>query len=113
MKGRKFEEIEHTADSALRIRGQNLEELFRNAAAGMLHLAGIEPSAGPTQKRRFELRASDDESLLVSWLEELLFLIETDEVTFTEFDLTVEANTTLWAEVLKPPLGSSKDISKL
>lgn len=108
MKGRKFEEIEHTADSALRIRGENLEGLFCNAAVGMLQLAGIEPSAGPTRKRRIELQASDDESLLVAWLEELLFLIEMDEVTFTEFSLTMEGTTNLTAEVREAPIGVIK-----
>lgn len=108
MKGQRFEEIEHTADTALRIRGEDLEGLFCNAAVGMLQLAGIEPLAGPTRKRRIKLQASDDESLLVAWLEELLFLIEMDEVTFTEFDLTVEGNTNLTAEVHEAPIGMIK-----
>ena len=38
-----FEEVEHTADKALRIFGTNLTELFLNAAAGLTHLmaAGV------------------------------------------------------------------------
>ena len=97
MAGQKFEEVEHTADSALRIRGENLEGLFCNAAIGMLQLAGIEPRAGPTRQRQFEFQATDYESLLVAWLEELLFVIEMDEVTFTKFNLAVKENTSLTA----------------
>jgi SHS2 domain-containing protein len=108
MEEQEFEEVEHTADWALRIRGEDLEGLFTNAAAGMLHLAGIEPRAGPTRKRRFELQASDSESLLVTWLEELLFVIEMEEVTFTKFDLTVEDNNRLMAEVQESPIGNIK-----
>jgi len=108
MEGREFEEVEHTADWALRIRGENLEGLFCNAAIGMLQLAGIEPRAGTTRKRRFELQASDSESLLVAWLEELLFVIELEEVTFTKFDLTVEDNTRLTAKVQEAPIGNIK-----
>jgi SHS2 domain-containing protein len=70
----------------------------------MLKLAGIEPRTGPTRTRRFELQADDSESLLVAWLEELLFLIEMDEVTFAKFDLTVEDNTRLTAKVQEFPI---------
>ena len=108
MQEQEFEEAEHTADWALRIRGEDLEGLFTNAAAGMLQLAGIEPRAGPTRKRRFELQASDSESLLVVWLEELLFVIEMEEVTFTKFDLTVEDNNRLTARVQESPIGNIK-----
>ena len=108
MQEQEFEEVEHTADWALRIRGEDLEGLFTNAAAGMLQLAGIEPRAGPTRKRRFELQASDSESLLVAWLEELLFVIEMEEVTFTKFDLTVEDNNRLTARVQESPIGNIK-----
>jgi SHS2 domain-containing protein len=108
MEEQEFEEVEHTADWALRIRGENLEGLFTNAAVGMMQLAGIEPRAGPTRRRRFELQASDSESLLVAWLEELLFLVEMDEVTFTRFDLTVEDNTRLTANVQESPIGKIK-----
>jgi len=108
VEGRDFEEVEHTADSALRIRGANLEQLFCNAAVGMMQLAGIESLAGPTRKRRIELRASDSESLLVAWLEELLYVIEMEEVSFTKFDLTVEDNTSLTAKVQEAPIGNIK-----
>ena len=108
MEEQEFEEIEHTADWALRIQGENLEGLFYNAAVGMLQLAGIEPRAGPTRKRRIELQASDSESLLVAWLEELLFVIEMEEVTFSKFDLTVEDNNHLTAMVQESPIGNIK-----
>jgi SHS2 domain-containing protein len=108
MEEQEFEEVEHTADWALRIRGDDLEGLFTNAAAGMLQLAGIEPRAGPTRKRRFELQAPDMESLLVTWLEELLFVIEMEEVTFVKFDLSVEDNNRLTAKVQESPIGNIK-----
>lgn len=103
-----YEEVEHTADWALRIRAGTLEELFIRAALGMLQLAGAEPREGPTQKRWIELQATDNESLLVTWLEELLFVIETEEVTFTEFDLRMESNTRLTATVHEAPLKNIK-----
>jgi SHS2 domain-containing protein len=104
-----YEEIEHTADWALRIRAGDLEELFVHAALGMLQLAGAEPREGPTKNRWIELQATDSESLLVTWLEELLFLIETEEVTFAEFNLRIESNTCLTATIQEAPLENIKE----
>ncbi|HEY42908.1 MAG TPA: archease [Anaerolineae bacterium] len=104
-----YEEIEHTADWALRVRGNNLEELFRNAALGMLQLAGVEPREGLAQKRLIELQATDSEGLLVTWLEEILFILESEDVTFTEFDLRLEGNTRLTATVQEAPLMNIKE----
>lgn len=104
-----FEEIEHTADWALRVRGKNLEELLRNAALGMLQLAGAEPREEPSHKRWIELQATDSEGLLVTWLEEILFILELEEVTFTEFDLRLEGNTRLMATVQEAPLKNIKE----
>jgi SHS2 domain-containing protein len=104
-----YEEIEHTADWALRVRGKNLEELFRNATLGMLQLVGVEPREGPSQKRWIELQATDSEGLLVTWLEEILFILESEEVTFTEFDLKLEGNTRLKATVHEVPLMNIKE----
>jgi SHS2 domain-containing protein len=71
-----FEEVEHTADWALHVRGGDLVELLRNASTGMYRLAGIVPGEGPQQVHEVDLKAADREGLLVAWLEELLYLAE-------------------------------------
>lgn len=74
-----WEEVEHTADWALTIRGGTLADLFANAALGMASLAGGAPDdAQPITRYRFELDALDWETLLIDWLTELLYLIEDD-----------------------------------
>jgi SHS2 domain-containing protein len=82
-----FEEVEHTADRALRIHGRNLAELFVNAAAGMnsLVLASGCEVLGSVAKP-IELEAIDAESLLVAWLSELAFWAETEALVFNRFD---------------------------
>lgn len=82
-----FEEVEHTADRALRVRGRSLAELFENAAAGLnsLMLTGVSATGGDIRKR-IELEAVDAESLLVAWLSELAFWAETEALIFTRFD---------------------------
>ncbi len=82
-----IEEIEHTADWAIRVRGRDLEELFKNAALGMAMLMadvnGIELSV----EKRLELEEFDTETLLVSWLSELLWLNEDSDATFVRYEI--------------------------
>jgi len=83
-----FEEIEHTADRALRIYGSDLRELLINAAAGMNSLMETDHHVSPRQKEKsVELEALDSESLLVEWLSELAYWAETELLVFHKFDL--------------------------
>lgn len=78
-----YEEIEHTADLALRCGGPDLETLFRCAARGMYHLLGAEASPSNTAEQiTISLAAMDMESLLVDWLGELAYLAERDRLVF-------------------------------
>ncbi len=83
-----FEEIEHTADRALRIFGTNLRELLLNAARGMNSLMVTELTPCSVQhEKSVELDAMDAESLLVEWLSELAYRAETEMLVFHEFDM--------------------------
>ncbi len=102
--GSGYEEVEHTADWALRVWGRDLRELLLQAAHGMLASVGAQPAPGRQETRTVEVEAPDQESLLVSWLEELLYHMETRHVTFTDIDLEVESETRLRARVTERPL---------
>lgn len=84
---RDFEEIEHTADVALHVWGKDLKELFVNAARGMAWLLADPETVEPTVEIALDLEGFDAETLLVTWLGELLYYNETDHLVFTEFDL--------------------------
>jgi SHS2 domain-containing protein len=83
-----FEEIEHTADRALKIYGRNFEELLRHAAYGLNSLMGVDkaPRATPLSKS-ISLDAEDAEGLLVEWLSELAFWAESEMLVFSKFDM--------------------------
>lgn len=86
MKTMNFEEIEHTADTALRFSGANLTELLLNAAAGMTYLMVADVSGISTDIEKFiELEAIDAEDLLVDWLSELAYWAESEMVVFKRF----------------------------
>ncbi|PWH19408.1 MAG: protein archease [Ardenticatenia bacterium] len=75
-----FEEVEHTADIALRVRGRDLRELLVNAALGLgtLLTDHVDMPAEAVQTRPVEVDAFDPESLLVGWLSELIYWAEKD-----------------------------------
>jgi SHS2 domain-containing protein len=102
-----YEEIEHTADWALRAWAPDLETLFVQAAEGMNHLAGMALVEGTRIKKRFELQAIDHESLLVEFLAELLYYSEIERLGFERFDLTI-GDDKLSAEVEGGPIAALK-----
>jgi len=70
-----FEFLDHPGDLKLRAWGRNLEELFANAATGMMTFlfgSGI-ANAQPYRTETIEIEARDREALLVDWLSELLY----------------------------------------
>lgn len=85
-----FEEIRHTADRALRVWAPSLVELFAQAASGMYHILDVAFMQGEDMKRSFQLDAIDAEDLLVSFLTELLFLVEHDGIAFKHFAIDIE-----------------------
>ena len=96
-----FEEVEHTADWALRVRGRDLRELLVNAARGMSRLLVSDLDTIPTEmERRFELDAFDAESLLVEWLSELAYWAETEMLVFYKFRIQNVTATHLQGSIL-------------
>ncbi len=71
-----FQEIDHTADWAYRVWADSLENLFKQAATGLYHLAGMVLAPQTANIHTISLDAVDTESLLVAWLNELLYLHE-------------------------------------
>ena len=82
-----FEEIEHTADNALLVRGRSWEQLLINAALGMNSLMVPDISNIGSQSRiPAVVDAIDAEGLLVEWLSELAYWAEKELLVFTRFE---------------------------
>jgi SHS2 domain-containing protein len=99
----RFEEVEHTADRALRVWGVELSDLFVGAARGMGALMAEMNGLQATRWREVRLEALDRETLLVAWLNELLFLTESEDLLFVEFRVKALTETTLVAWVGATP----------
>lgn len=85
-----FNEIEHTADWELEVWAPDLEGLLEQAARGMYSLNGAALEPGPRTKRSLQLEAQDSESLLISFLSELLYLAEAEGLGFDTFQLQIQ-----------------------
>lgn len=83
-----FTEIEHTADWALKVWAPDLGTLFAQAAEGMFWLMETELAPGPRIERAVDVDGSDDESRLVNFLAELLYLSEDEGTGFDRFEVT-------------------------
>jgi SHS2 domain-containing protein len=95
-----FEEVEHTADEALRVFGANRVELFLSAAAGLTHLMAADVSEISTDiEKSVELDAIDTESLLVEWLSELAYWAESEMLIFKKFRIRKATATHLQAKI--------------
>ena len=98
-----FEEIEHTADLAIRVYGQDTRELFANAAHGMFALMAEPSVEEPACEREVSLEAIDHESLLVDWLNELIYLHEVESETYCQYAIETVSPTKLKAHVTGGP----------
>jgi SHS2 domain-containing protein len=77
-----YEIIEHTADVGITASARTIEELFEQTALGLFEILGAwQPGEG--REISIELEPSDDAGLLVDWLNELLFLQDTNDIVFT------------------------------
>ena len=85
-----FEEISHTADWSLRVWAADLSTLFEDSAKGMTSLSGIRLVKKPRINRTLSISAADKESLLVSFLSELVYYAEQDHLAFDHFDLNLD-----------------------
>jgi len=83
-------ELEHTADWELEVWAPDMAALIGEAARGMYELMGVEISEESRCHRLLELLADDREQLLVSFLGELLFLAEAEDLAFDGFLLKVD-----------------------
>lgn len=85
-----FEEIQHTADWALKVWAPDFSSLLEQAARGMNHLMGVVIDASTPAEFEINLAAGDQESLLVGFLNRILYSLELDSIGVDHFDLVVD-----------------------
>ena len=87
---------EHTGEERLVIRSPTLGSLFAEAGRALAELEGVSgPPASDAPCRVIEVTATDQASLLVEWLNELIFLAEHERWVPTEFQAELATQTKL------------------
>jgi len=82
-----FREIAHTADWELEVWAPDLVTLLSQAARGMYQLTGMTLYTKPRISRYITLQMLEPETMLIDFLNELLFLSESENLGFDHFDL--------------------------
>jgi SHS2 domain-containing protein len=82
-----FEIVDHTADVGIIAYGADFEKLFSNAALALFSL--ITDLESIQEKSRFDLevRSKDRDSLIVDWLNELIYCFDSKHILFNRFDI--------------------------
>ncbi len=78
---KEFEILEHTADVGIVAYGSDMKQAFANAAKGLFSIITELDDVEETGHRDIALTAPDRESLLVAWLNELIYLFDTENTT--------------------------------
>ncbi len=98
-----YEVFEHTADIGIHAYGNTLAELFLHAAQGMESLM-VEPEQVQTvTSREITVEGHDNVSLLIAWLNELIFLFDTEYLLFRAFVIDTISETRLSARASGEP----------
>ena len=92
-----YEVFEHTADIGIHAYGSTLAELFLHAAQGMESLMVTPEQVETVTSREMTVEGHDNVSLLIAWLNELIFLFDTEYLLFRDFVIESISETRLSA----------------
>ncbi len=92
-----YEWVDHTAEQELRIEAPTPEFVLHHSLSALAELLG--ETDGPRQTHEIELEARDLADLLAKWLEELVYLADTEGFVPDEAEIVLR-NTSLRARVI-------------
>ncbi len=86
----RYKLLDHTADAMVEIYGKSLNERFENAAYALFDQITDITKVEPKGEMEIVLTAVSRDQLLVDFLQELLFLHDTQDIVFCEFDVITD-----------------------
>jgi SHS2 domain-containing protein len=103
-----FKILEHPSDLGIEAYGKSMQEVFRNAALGLVSIVAGASKIEPRQKRIVKLQALDRENLMVRWLTEVLYLYDTEKFLSADFEFETLTDTSLKAGLIGEQYDESK-----
>ena len=86
----KYDYFDVTADIGFYAYGKSIEEAYENAGLAMFNVITYISKVKKEESREFEIVSEDLVSLLYDYLEELLFLQDTEFLFFSDFKVNIE-----------------------
>jgi SHS2 domain-containing protein len=102
-----YELIDHTADVGIRVMAASLDALFETAALALTELMTDTTMVEPRLERTVDVKEESLDLLLVCWLQEVLYLIDTEGLVFSVFEVRIEGaalQATLRGEPFNPEI---------
>jgi len=96
---KKYEILEHKADLKIRVFGKTKEELFSNALLGMTESLKPDVKSDEEITRQIKINSPDLPALLVDFLSEVLYLIQTNKEIYNNVKFKKITNTEIEAEL--------------
>lgn len=94
---RSMEFIDHPADVGIIVKADTKKQLFEEAANAMVSIIADIDLIEVSVEKEIEVSDMDLPGLMVSWLEELLYLFEVEEMLFCGFQIQTMDNQLLRA----------------
>jgi SHS2 domain-containing protein len=114
-KGFKF--LEHTADVFIEAYGNNLEEVYENAALALFEVMTDTSKIDQTLNEIVEVRATDNFELLYNWLEHFIIKFEVENKIYSKFKVEaikkINSELLLSAKIFGEPFDHKKHPSKV
>ncbi len=95
-----YEVFEHTADIGIHALGETCAELFVHAAQGMESLMIDPMQVRVITSREIMVEGHDTVSLLIAWLNALIFLFDTEYLLFRDFKIDSISETCITGRAL-------------
>ncbi|MGR3178808.1 MAG: archease [Candidatus Anammoxibacter sp.] len=85
--GKNYELIDHTADLGILVYGNDLNQLFANAANALSDIITDKPKVEEVEPKEIIVTGIDLEQLMINWLQEVLYNYDVYSFLFTRFDV--------------------------
>jgi SHS2 domain-containing protein len=83
----RFELVDHTGDLGVRVFGESLPRLFEQAAQALTFILTDPEKIRINETRKISLEAKTHEELLITWLNELVYLFDIEGLLFKTYDV--------------------------
>jgi SHS2 domain-containing protein len=86
-----FKLFDHTADIGVHAYGEEISDVFEQAARSMYSIIfhGSIPKIESKGEFQIKIKSSDLEQLMVDWLDEILYIYSTDYIMISEFQIEI------------------------